>query len=114
MLPKKNRLKNKKDFEKIFKDGKGFKEGFLFLKTRKNDLKESRFGFIVSLKVSKKAVIRNRIKRRLREIIKEKLSEVSPGVDIVLIARKGIEEEDSLRTKEIINNLFKKAKILNG
>jgi ribonuclease P protein component len=114
MLPKKNRLKNKKDFEKIFKDGKGFKEGFLFLKTRGNNLKESRFGFVVSLKVSKKAVVRNRVKRRLREIIKEKLLEVNPGIDAVLIVRKGIEEEDSSTTKETINSLFKKAKILNG
>ena len=72
MLPKKNRLKNKKDFERVFKQGKGFKEDFLFFKITKNNLKENRFGFIVSLKVSKKAVLRNKVKRRLREIIKKR------------------------------------------
>ena len=113
MLPKKNRLKNKKDFERIFKQGKSFKEDFLFLKIRKNNLKESRFGFIVSLKVSKKAVLRNKVKRRLREIIKERLPEIKSGIDGVLIAQRNIEEKDFSEIKEVINKLFKKAKILN-
>ena len=113
MLPKKNRLKNKKDFERVFKQGKGFKEDFLFLKIAKNNLKENRFGFIVSLKVSKKAVLRNKVKRRLREIIKERLPEIKPGVDIVLIAQKGIEEKDFSEIRETINKLFGKVKILN-
>lgn len=114
MLPKKNRLKNKKDFERVFKQGKGFKEDFLFLKVKKNNLKESRFGFIASLKVSKKAVFRNKIKRRLRETVREKLSEVKSGIDVVLIAQKGTEEKDFSEIKEVTNKLFKKAKILNG
>ena len=38
MLPKENRLKKKKDFEKVFKEGQGFKEDFLFLKVVKNNL----------------------------------------------------------------------------
>ena len=113
MLPKKNRLKNKKDFERVFKQGKGFKEDFLFLKITKNNLKENRFGFIVSLKVSKKAVLRNKVKRRLREIIKERLPEIKPGVDIVLIAQKGMEEKDFSEIRETTNRLFGKAKILN-
>lgn len=113
MLPKKNRLKNKKDFERVFNQGKGFKEDFLFLKIVKNNLKENRFGFIVSLKVSKKAVLRNKTKRRLREIIKERLPGIKPGIDVVLIAQKGIEEKDFSEVRETTNRLFEKAKILN-
>ncbi|GAI32984.1 unnamed protein product, partial [marine sediment metagenome] len=62
MLNKRNRLKKKKDFDKVFKQGQGFKQDFLYLKIRKNNLKSSRFGFVVSKKFSKKAVIRNKIK----------------------------------------------------
>ena len=50
-----NPKKKKKDFEKAFKNGKFFKENFLILKTTENNIKEDRFGFIVSQKVSKKA-----------------------------------------------------------
>jgi len=113
MLPLKNRLKNKKDFEKVFKQGKGFKEDFLFLKVNKNNLKESRFGFIVSLRVSKKAVLRNRVKRRLREIIKENLPKIRKGRDCVLIVQRSIRKKGFPEIKEATANLLKKAKILN-
>ena len=73
MLKINNRLKKQKDFENVFKTGKGFKQSSLYLKVQKNDLKSTRFGFIVSKKFSKKAVERNKIKRILREIIKKEL-----------------------------------------
>ena len=55
MLSIKNRLKKKKDFAQVFKKGKNFKDDALSLKFAKNNLAASRFAFIVSLKVSKKA-----------------------------------------------------------
>ena len=64
-LPKKNRLKKKKDFEEVFKKGKAVRGNFLFVRYLKNSLQFPRFAFVVSSKVSKKAVARNRI-RRLR------------------------------------------------
>jgi len=113
MLPKENRLKKKKDFDQVFKQGKSFKEDFLFLKTKKNKLKEPRFGFIVSTKISKKAVVRNKIKRRLREIAKGSLVRLRPGLDVVLVAQKGIEEKEFAEIKEVCEKLFRKANILN-
>ncbi|XOA42691.1 MAG: ribonuclease P protein component [Candidatus Nealsonbacteria bacterium] len=113
MLPKKNRLRKKKDFEKVFKNGKGFKEDFLILKIKKNKIKELRFGFIVSQKVSKKAVVRNKVKRRLREAIKEIAKNISKKADIVLIALPGLETKDFQTIKKTIEKLFKKAGILN-
>jgi len=113
MLPKENRLKKKKDFEQVFKKGRGFKEDFLFLKINENDLKESRFGFIVSREISKKAVVRNKIKRRLRETMKEELPKIKSGIDGVLVVKKGAAEKDFLEIKKVVNSLLKKAKILN-
>ncbi|MFC1663537.1 ribonuclease P protein component [Patescibacteria group bacterium] len=112
MLPKINRLKKKKEFEKIFSKGKGFKEDFLFLKTAKNNLKTNRFGFVVSQKVSKKAVVRNKIKRRLRELIKLKLPQIKSGIDVLLVVNPGLETKDFWEVEEIINRLFKKAGII--
>ena len=112
MLAQKNRLKKKKDFDRVFKKGKGFKENFLFMKAVKNGLEITRFGFVVSKAFSKKAVSRNKIKRRLREIIKSKESEVKKGFDVTLIVMKGLEKQDVSETEETVNNLFKKAKLL--
>ncbi len=111
MLPKANRLKKNKDFERVFRVGEGYKEDFLFLKIRENNLETSRFGFVVSKKFSKKALIRNRIKRQLREIVKLKLSKIKKGIDGVILVRPGLRDKDFWELEEVINKLFKKAKL---
>ena len=114
MLSKENRLKKKKDFERVFKLGKGCQEGFLFLKATKNNLEASRFGFIVSQKISKKAVVRNKVKRRLRAIIRKNLPRIKKGLDIVLITRPGVENENFKSIEKNIDRIFTKAKILKN
>ncbi len=113
MLKKKNRLKRKKDFGIVFKKGKGVKEGFLFLKHVSNGLEDSRCGIVVSRKVSKKATVRNRIKRRLRDVVAQKLREIKKGKDFVLVALPGLEAESFCEIEEMINRLLRKAKIIN-
>lgn len=109
MLPQNNRLKKKKDFEKVFRKGKGFKEDFLALKTCRNDFNCSRFGFVVSQKISKKATVRNKIKRMLRKIIEENLKTIKKGSDVLIIVLPGLEISDFWQIKEICNKLLKKA-----
>ena len=108
MLPKKNRLKKRKDFERVFKEGKRYNEKFLFLVTAPNHLSFPRFGFVVNLKVSKKATVRNKIKRRLREIIRGFLPEIKKGIDCVIVARPEIKEATFQEMKEVLSRLIKK------
>jgi len=78
VLNKKNCLKKKKDFEQVIKKGKKIEKAFLVLKFFENSLEEvTRVGFVVSQKISKKASLRNQIKRRLREIIKNNLININ-------------------------------------
>jgi ribonuclease P protein component len=116
MLVKVNRLVKKKDFDNVFKNGRKYSlsGAKIYLKINNNNLEQSRFGFIVSKKVSKKAVVRNKTKRRLREIIRTNLAEIKKGIDVVTIVLPGFEKNDFQRTKETVNNLFQKAKILNS
>lgn len=119
MLPKKNRLQKKKDFERIFAQGKGFRQDLLFLKAVKNDLGILRFGIVVSKKISKSAVKRNKIKRRLREIIRLQLQnyptsgvrEEANGMDVATVVLPGIEAKNYQEIKEMTSKLFKKAEI---
>jgi ribonuclease P protein component len=112
MLSKKHRIQKKKDIERIFKEGKSFREGFLVLKTAKNNLNIARFGFIVSQKISKKANVRNKIKRRLREMVRLKMKSVwGSGTDNLFITLPGIEKKEFKNIEETIEKLFKKAKI---
>lgn len=111
MLPRKNRLKRKKEFERVFKEGETKKEDFLFLKWLKNNLPISRFSFVVSRKISRKATQRNKIRRRLREIVRLKIPKIKKGIDGILVALPGLEKKDFLEIKETIEKIFKKAKL---
>lgn len=111
MLSFRNRLKKQKDFENVFKNGKGFKQGSLYLKSNENKLQSSRFGFVVSKKFSKKAVDRNRIKRILREIVREMIDKIKTGLDIVIIVNPGA-KADFQELTETINRLLKKSGLI--
>ncbi len=95
MLAKKQRLTKKKEFEKITQPGKAHYSAILMLKILKNDLAYSRFGIIVSNKVSKKASQRNLIKRRIREIIRLNLNRIKSGYDIVIIVSPKIIDQEN-------------------
>jgi len=112
MLPKQHRLKKQKDFEKIFEQGRGARQEEIIIRFLPNQKEFSRFGFIVSKKVSKKAVIRNRIKRLLREAIRYILPDLKQGFDVVVIALSGIEKKNFHQIKEMLFNIFNKVDLI--
>jgi ribonuclease P protein component len=108
MLPKINRIKKKKDFEIIFKNSKNLRSNLFILKIKKNNLGLDRFGLVVSQKVSKRAVIRNKVRRRLAEAIKTEIENIETGLDLVLVALPGIEKEGFPEIKESVKNALAK------
>jgi len=113
MLPLNNRLKKTADIRNVFKQGRLFREGFLIFKTVKNDLNKSRFGFIVSQKVSKQAVVRNKIKRRMRGAVIKKLKEIKTGTDSLFIALPGLAKKDFSNTEQAVSSLLRKANMFS-
>lgn len=114
MLKRKNRLKKKKDFEKVFKKGKRIKEDFLFFKYVPGPSGAFRCGVVVSQKVSKKAVVRNKIKRRIKSIVLQKMREAKTGGDFVFVVLPGSENKTFREIKETVNRIFKRARILES
>lgn len=112
MLAKTHRLSKNKDFEKVFSKGKGFKAKYIFLKTLGNNLSFSRFGFVVSKKISKKAVKRHKIKRRISDIIRSKIKEIKGGRDIVIVANPQIRERSYREIESVINDVLKSAELI--
>jgi ribonuclease P protein component len=88
MLPFKNRLTKRKDFDRVQKVGQFFSEGNLAVKMAANESGETRIGFVVGMKFSKKAVERNLAKRQLREIFRRKLPVFKKGFDVAVMIRK--------------------------
>jgi ribonuclease P protein component len=114
MLSLKNRLKKGKDFNCVYKKGRSaFFEG-VFIKFLKNDQEESRIGFSVGIKFSKKAVLRNKIKRQLRVIAREELERLKKGFDIIIIPQKieAGESYESLKNK--VKKALEKGELINN
>lgn len=72
----------------VFKKGRSRALRYFFIRWQKNQQNVSRIGIIVSNKVSKKATIRNTLKRRIREILWTLISSIG-SVDIIIIAKQG-------------------------
>ena len=79
-------LKKNYEFHRLYSKGKSAVTPFLVVYARKSRRRENRIGFTVSNKLGK-AVTRNRVRRRLREIYRLHEAEVSLGTELVVVAR---------------------------
>ena len=79
-------LKKNSDFHRLYTRGKSAVNPYLVVYCRKNREGRSRFGYTVSSKLGH-AVVRNRVRRRLREIVRLNGARLVPGYDVVIVAR---------------------------
>ena len=89
----------------------GFADGYLVLYARKNRTGENRVGITVSKKLGK-AHVRNRIRRRIREVYRLNEEKFQPGWDIVVVARSKAEAAPFDKLTKSYLNLAGKAGIL--
>lgn len=74
----------------------------------------TRFGLSVSQKVSKRAVVRNRVKRLIRAAIRKLLPRVSPGWDFIVVVQPGAQECNYGQILQELEQLLAQAEVLNG
>jgi len=115
MLPFKNRLVKKKDFDRVHASGQFFSEANIAMKVSKNDLPDTRIGIIVGLKYSKKAVERNKMKRQIRDAFQGKLKRFKKGFDVMVMLRKREDERiDFKKLQKNIDAVLERSDLINN
>ncbi len=108
MLQRINRLTKKKDFDNVFKNGFGAYNKAIGIKAVNNNIGVNRFGIIVSAKVSKLAVTRNKIKRQIRKIINNEKELAGKTKDYAIIALPPVKELNFMEISQMIKQSLKK------
>lgn len=110
MLARNLRLRHRKDYKMVFAQGKSFSNRYVVFYIMEGP---SKYGFIASKKVGN-AVLRNRAKRLMREVIQRHLSELKPNFEIICIARANLKGVSYWEVENSCLNSLKKARLYLG
>lgn len=118
-MNKKHRLSRSADFERVYRHGKSvagrYAVLYYFDRPGNESRGEPRLGVSVSKKVGG-AVVRNRVKRTVKEVFRRHQDAMAPGYDYVIIARTGLAEYiEKSRFEEVsgmIEGLFRRADLI--
>jgi ribonuclease P protein component len=111
VLPLQHRLKHTSDVALVRKQGQSWRHPLLILLVRANGQEISRFAFVASRFVGK-AVVRNRAKRLLREVVRHYLPYMATGWDCLLIARVGLSQASLEEVNAAVVQLLTRAHLL--
>ena len=102
------RLLNARDYSRVFEcaEAKASHKNLLLL-ARKNELQRHRLGLVIAKKNVRLAVQRNRIKRVAREFFR-RLPEDGTPMDVVLLARRGIDQLDNAELSSILQQQWQR------
>jgi ribonuclease P protein component len=107
-MQRKYRLRRNSEFQRTRQEGKCWSHRLLVLCALRNDLSYSRFGFAASRRIGN-AVARNRVRRRMREVVRLERQTISPGWDVVLVARAAIAQATYAETTLAVRQLVSRA-----
>ncbi len=105
------RLTGDRRFSQIHQEGRSVANRILVLRVLANGLPHNRYGFMVSKRLGN-AVVRNRIRRRLKDIVRQ--APTVPGWDAVFIARRGAEQSGYSRLERAAANLLRRTRLTAG
>ena len=110
MLSKTYRMKKNSQFDYIFKNGKTVKNNKLLMFYSKSNSKLPKIGVVVSKKIGK-SVIRNRVKRLIRESVHQQMHNLNTKFNYIFVARQGIENLSFTEINTSIFNLLTSSQI---
>lgn len=105
-FPKTARLRKRAQFRKLSRTGSKFQSANFVVIKKSNEGLESRLGITVSAKVGN-AVVRNRVKRQVREFFRRHRAELPSASDILVVARNSAASLNGCRITDELENALK-------
>jgi ribonuclease P protein component len=106
-------LTRPQDFAALQSEGTTRSHPLLAVRVRRTDLETTRFGLATGRKLGT-AVVRNRIRRRLREALRVMAPSFQPGWDVLIIARPGLIDTDQQTLVGTLRRLLNRGGVLGG
>jgi len=107
MLARDRRVRRSRDFERIWRTRHIYRHPALVLRVVRSTNGAGRAGFIVAKATAKRAVDRNLLKRRLREIVRAHT--LPSGTDLVFVAQRGALSITFAELKHVVSSLLNQA-----
>lgn len=125
MLPAQNRLRRHQDFSAIYKKGIRKNTSHLALRALPHQPKSdgidtlqspgpTRIGISISKKVSKGAVVRNRIKRQIRAALRQMLPSILAGWDLIIVVKPTAQQCNYDEFLQQLEKLLAQVEVLDG
>ena len=105
-------LRRSADFEALQRSGTRKAHPLLVVRLAPNGLPRTRVGFSTGRRLGG-AVVRNRVRRRLREIVRHLAPRIQPGWDVLIQARPGSTQASYAELREAVERLFRRGGILH-
>ncbi|MEB3162944.1 MAG: ribonuclease P protein component [Prochlorothrix sp.] len=126
-LPRQYRLRHRRDFDALYRKGRRFASAHLLVRvlrpapvaiaplenTHENTY-PPRLGIVVSQKVSKRAVVRNRIRRQIQGVMQGFLPQIQPGLRLLITVKPPAVECDYYKFLQELRKLLSDAEVLDG
>jgi ribonuclease P protein component len=106
-------LSRPEDFAALQGQGTVRSHALLVVRIRRTDLEETRFAMSTGRKLGG-AVVRNRVRRRLREALRVMAPSFQPGWDVLIIARPSVIGADFQTLADALQNLLRRGGVLGG
>ncbi len=108
-----HKLKKNYEFKKVYDEKKYFVEKYIVMYLSMNNSTLNRVGFSVSKKIGN-SVVRNRVKRLMKEAFRQVSVNMKHGYDMVFTARVGSAAADFKQIERNMSSIIKKAKLIRS
>lgn len=107
-----NRIKSKKGFQLVYTSGRSVVDSLSVIYVLASPAEEVKIGLAVGKKLGN-AVLRNRVKRMMREAFRKRINEIKSNTNIIWVARKKLIAADYKTYDRVLMRLVKRAGLMN-